>query len=225
MSIKEKFQKKIYKLETIPRIIDIKGSKLTINKYAPYPDEIESLEGKNFDNNLNLIDTYKLKTPWRDSEFSIGIIKIEHFDSREYFDHLFYESNVERKIKYYNKISINKAFELLDVEISCDMDYYLENQNEIEKDLNRKVEKKELGENNLRIKLEQELFYVQMLNLFGNDEVDDSFDNVNQDTLVTNDYFYEKVLNLKDFYIHTKMNEHLATAQRGKYYLTFDYAF
>ena len=50
--------------------------------------------------------------------------------------------------------------------VSCNMEYYLNNREELEKDLNRKVTNEcELKEE----KLEQELFYNLMCKWFGNE--------------------------------------------------------
>ena len=159
MSIKEKFEKGIYELEYIPRILEIEYGNLKINKYAPYPNEIESLEKLNFTDNLNLVDTQKLISPHSDSEFSVGIINKQHFESREKLDSLFIKGYDVAFSKKFDKISINKAFELLNVDVSCHMKYYLDHVEEIEKDLSRKVNVIELNETNNK-KLEQELFYI-----------------------------------------------------------------
>ena len=59
------------------------------------------------------------------------------------------------------------------VEIGCEMDFYLQHENEIEKDLNRKVDICLIKDNIEKVKsLEEQLFYNQMCRLFGDDEDD-----------------------------------------------------
>jgi hypothetical protein len=124
--------------------------------------------------------------------------------------------------KNFEKVSINKAFQLLNVEVSCNMEYYLNHLDEIEKDLNRKVNEIELKETNK--KLEQELFYNQMCKLFGTEGVPGSYDSI-LDKTIEPELVYERAYMLKDFRVFYKMNYHCATAQRGNYYLLFQYSF
>ena len=216
MSIKENFEKGIYELEAIPYIIEIRGGNVKINKYAPYPNEIKSLESSYF--NSDLIETNKLISPYRDSEFSVGTISTEHFESREKLDSLFLKYVNKPFSQNYEKISIDEAFQMLNVDVSCNMEYYLDHKEEIEKDLDRKVDESELINVN---KLEQELFYNQMLKLFGTEDVPESFD----ESLNKEEPNYEKACMLKDFHILCEENFHYATAQRGNHYLVFEYAF
>ena len=63
------------------------------------------------------------------------------------------------------KILINKAFSLFKAAVLCNMEYYLTHLDEIEKDLNRKINKSKLDKNNVK-KLEQEPFYYQMCTIY-----------------------------------------------------------
>ncbi|CAF0789999.1 unnamed protein product [Adineta steineri] len=59
MSMKEKFEHGIYSLDYIPRILGIDITGVYINKNGPYPNEVESLEHKDWPKHKVL--THKLK--------------------------------------------------------------------------------------------------------------------------------------------------------------------
>ena len=64
--------------------------------------------------------------------------------------------------KYVGKISFKNALKMLSVNLSCNMKFYLTNQNEIEVDLNHKVRDLDLNDKERMDKLEQEHFYKQL---------------------------------------------------------------
>jgi hypothetical protein len=217
MSIKEKFEKNIFKLSNIPRLFLIDYGNVLVNKDAPYPNEIESLE--ELDSESNFVETEKLIAENRDAQLTIGIISVKHFASRNELDEIYLKSiNKKEYSKKIEKISINKAFELLDVDVSCNIGYYFNNRQELEKDLNRKVNESELKEG----KLEQELFYKLMCKWFGNEI--ESFDDISSDEN-KDDKVYGKAYMLKDFRVYYSTNYSYATAQRDEYYLIFEYVF
>ena len=83
------------------------------------------------------------------------------------------------------------------MDVSCNMERYLNNREELEKDLNRKV----MNECDLRgEKLEQELFYNLMCKWFGN-ESESSFDSIS-DCEIMNDTVYGKAYMLKEFCVY-----------------------
>jgi hypothetical protein len=219
MSIKEKFAKNIFKLSNIPCLFAIDYDKVLVNKNAPHPNEMECLE--ELDVESNLLETEKLIAENRDAQLKIGIISVKHFESRKELDGIYLKSiNQEAYSKQIDKISINKAFELLDVNVSCNMEYYSNNREELEKDLKRKVTNEcELKEE----KLEQELFYNLMCKWFGN-ESESSFDSISKSEIM-NDKVYEKSYMLQEFCVHFSTNYYYATAQRENYYLIFEYVF
>ncbi|CAF0755474.1 unnamed protein product [Adineta steineri] len=188
-----------------------------INKNGPYPDEIESLEDMDWESDKLL--TPKLKaTSYGDWECTIGMINIKHFENREKLDDMFIDKS-ERTIfdtcSDFQRISIENAMKLFDIDFSCDMNWYLNNQSAIEEDLQRQVLPLDLNNDYLMKKLEQELLYKQMCNLFG--EIEDD-NNKPQD----DDTIYEKCFILKDFYmLYSYGNYKFASAQRGNYYLLF----
>ncbi|CAF3006029.1 unnamed protein product, partial [Rotaria sp. Silwood2] len=174
MSIKEKFERGIYSLKSVPRILDMDVTGIYINKNGLYPNEVESLEDMDWERDKLL--TQKLKaTSYGDWQFHIGMINTKHFENREKLDDMFVnksERTISEACKNTERISIQKAIELFGIEFSCDMDWYLKNQNAIEEDLNRKLLSLDLNDEYLMKKLEQELFYNQMCKLFGGTEDD-----------------------------------------------------
>ena len=59
LSLKEKFKKEIYKLDNAPRLLYMDSSDVFVNKHAPYPNEIDSLNSFNW--HENKVRTEKLK--------------------------------------------------------------------------------------------------------------------------------------------------------------------
>ena len=94
------------------------------------------------------------------------------------------------------------------------MDYYIKNRNEILNDLNRNILDIELSDEHMKKKLEEELFYKQMCNLFGESEDDDKSP--------VNGSNYEKQFILKDFHIFYLSETIVGTCKRENYYLLFD---
>ncbi|CAF1290022.1 unnamed protein product [Adineta steineri] len=221
MSIKEKFERKIYSLDCIPRILDMDAPGIFINKNGPYPDEIESLEDMDWERD-KLLTPKLIATSYGDWKCTIGMINIKHFENREKLDDMFIdksERTISRNCSNFQRISIDKAMKLLKIKFSCDMNWYLNNQSAIEEDLQRQVLPLDLNNEYLMKKLEQELFYKQMCKLFGEMEDDD---NKPQD----DDTIYEKCFILKDFdMLHSYENYKFASAQRGNYYLLFNFVY
>ncbi|CAF4531369.1 unnamed protein product, partial [Didymodactylos carnosus] len=152
--------------------MDVTG--IYINKNGLYPNEVESLEDMDWERDKLL--TQKLKaTSYGDWQFHIGMINTKHFENRENLDDMFVnksERTISEACKDIERISIQKAIGLFGIKFSCDMDWYLKNQNAIEEDLNRKILPLDLNDKYLMKKLEQELFYNQMCKLFGETEDD-----------------------------------------------------
>lgn len=217
MSIKEKFERGIYSLDYIPRILDMDITGVYIDKNGLYPNEVESLEHKDWPKHKIL--TPKLKaTSYGDWQLNIGMINTTHFEDREKLDDMFVDKSErissQRCIKV-GRISIQKAVKLLRIDFSCNMDWYLKNQHAIEEDLNRQILPLNLNDEYFMKSIEQELFYNQMCKLFGETEDDQ---NKPQD----DETIYEKCFIVKDFHIlHAYENYMFATGQRGNYYLLF----
>ena len=223
ISFKEQFKTKKYKMSDIPRVLEIENDEVFVNKKGLYPNELESLQ-KNVENweESDFVLTEKLKaSSLGDWQFNLGMINITHFESRDKFDNILmqnYELTISKDIKNIERISIQSALKHLGITFSINMDYYLQNRNKIETELDRKISVFDLKDDLSRTRIEQELFYTQMCNIIGVMEADDQIMSKNEDTI------YEKSFILKDFrlladdcgFVH-------ATAQRGSYFLVFFY--
>ena len=100
------------------------------------------------------------------------------------------------------------------------MDFYMKNQNEIRRDLNRDITAYEFNEDYTFRMVKEELFYKQMINLFGVIADDDNVKAVSDETI------YEKSFNLKDFHVLVTDNSFIyASARRGDFYFLFYYMF
>ena len=214
MSIKEKFEKYIYRLDDVPRLLQIDFKGAFVNKHAPYPNELDSLNSFNW--HENKVKTEKLNTIDNDWEFIIETINSAHFDSREKLDDLYLPKEF-RKIPELevnlDKISINKVFEMFNAEVKCNMDYYLKHPEEMEKDLRRKIKEEEFNSP----RLEQELFYTLMCKILGDSEPSDKLEQTGKD-----ETSFDKVFMLKDFhFLPCDCNAYFATAKRGDFYLLF----
>ena len=79
-----------------------------------------------------------------DWQFMIGVIKSSYFDNKEHFDNAYAPQSArsvdEFMCKSAEKISFQNDLKMINVDISCNMDYYLKHPNEIEKDLDRSVD-------------------------------------------------------------------------------------
>ena len=164
--------------------------------------------------NVDLVATDKFRTKsFGDWELGVFINYIKDFESREEFDdwciskelRVFEEEYQVERIKSAEKISFEDILVEIGVEFSLNKNYYLEHQDEIEHDLNRKLTNSE----NLTDKFpEKELLYKQLCKLFG------------ENSLTNDDYDYI----LEDFhFLDNTGNSRAATAKQGQYYLKFLY--
>ena len=139
--------------------------------------------------------------------FYIQVISMNRFANREKFDEAVKPKcrRVEMRInKNHAAISIEKAIKLLNVNIECNMSFYLSNRDEIEKDLKRQISEAELS----TPMIEKELFLNLMCKIFKSERKD-------QD---------ENIFILKEFHvIDSDGNEKIATAIRDENYVIFTY--
>ena len=98
----------------------------------------------------------------------------------------------------------------------------MKNRDELEADLKRQVSDSDLKNKNTLKRIEEELFYNQMLKLFGDDEKAAS-----EDSLKTNDddTLFEKSFILREFHKYLNGNFTYGSARRGDYYLIFNFVF
>ena len=246
-------KKGIYLLEKAPLILEITGYEgIFQNKKLPYPSEIDSFERKKFEK----VRTDKLKVMKAgDWELCISMIKTIHFENREQLDKMLVANTrlatVKSPDQSIKRISMQKALDYIGTQLWICMDYYLSNRNELETDLMRQVSDLELRDQTMCKRLEQELFYKQMLSIFGSADVDDDTlkpedasivdlsDDENQNDSDDNDdqneeppkrsikipYSYDKAFMLNDFHKYIDSNYMYASARRGDYYFLFQFAF
>ena len=252
MSIKENLEKGIYLLENAPCILEITGYEgIFQNKKLPYPSEIDSFERKKFEK----VRTDKLKViNVGDWELSISMIKTIHLENREKLDEMLVANTglatVKTPDQSIERISIQKALDYVGTQLWIDMDYYVSNRNELEADLMRQVSDLDLRDQTVCKRLEQELFYNQMLSIFGPADVDDTlkpedayivdlsddedqYDGVDHDNQneepqkrsLKTPYSYDKAFMLNDFHKYLNSNYMYASARRGDYYFLFHFVF
>lgn len=212
--IKEKFESGIFSMEFAPCILYMDNSGVYINKFGPFPSEIESLEKS------VLLKDYKVRNKKLKAKcygcwlFHIELIKSKYFESKEIFDTYVIDlrlRSISKNCKNYGRISVKNALELLGIELSCNMNYYLQNQKKMESDLKRPISAQEISDKNLLKNLENELFYEQMCKIFGRQQ-EQNCDNKNE----ANIYF------LNEFHIlSSDGNTIFASASLGDYYLCF----
>jgi len=203
-----------------PRILVIDYHGVYVHKNGPHQDEIESLEKLDWQENRLL--TPKLKgTSYGEFKLVIGMINTAHFDAREKIDTLYSKDFTETApISKVDRISLEEALKLLTVNISCNMEYYLSNLDEMEKDLDRKLKNLDPNNKEIRKELKAELFYKQAVKIFGEEASEDDVttkENADQKSS-------QKLLTFKEFHLlFSDGNNKLATARRGSHYLLFFY--
>jgi hypothetical protein len=154
-------------------------------------------------------------------ELNIGITNMNNFDKREQLDNLFISKKSQDLYTAIERISIQKALEkIFQIRFECDMDYYLKNQDQIRHDLGRDIYDAEFKDDYSFRVIEEELFYRQMIDLFGVMADDDNVKAFGDETT------YEKSFNLKDFHVlFTDDNFIYASARRGNYYILLYFMF
>ena len=211
------FENGTYSLLRVPRILELNISGVYVNKDGPHQKEIEALKDKGW----NKVLTQKLKARSHgDSTLSVGIISAKHFESREKLDTLYSKewewsepAFPDKPITTIGQISFQEALkDHLNFTISCNMDYYLANLEEMEKDLGRKLDNLDLNNKDLMGKLENELFLNQSIKIFGDEN--DEEEKV-KSTVIFRDF---RVLFFDG-------NDKFATARRGDRYLIFLYQY
>jgi len=213
----------------VPKIIGFGVDRICINKSVPNCDELNN----NWMNNHCL--TNKLKADnYGDWSLTIKMVNTKFFQSRDDFDEkvLCGDEKMDFPDKSFQKISFRKALNLFDVDVWCNMDYYLEHRNELDVDLARHcdldVELKKDSESSIR--LEEELLYKLLCKIFGehhwkgvNDLKIGHHIECNENTEKQSSSF-DKDFYLEEFYYLIADSQSLtATAKRGNYYLLFYY--
>lgn len=155
-------------------------------------------------------EKFKAKS-YGDFLFNIRVISMKRFESREEFYEAVVPTNRRDSTTNINEhaiISIEDAIKLLNVKIECNMSYYLNNRDELEKDLKRQVSEDELS--TASCKIEQELFFNLMCKLFGSERKDGD----------------ERSFMLKEFRVITRDGNYaVATAIRDDNYVILTYIY
>lgn len=210
MSIKQKLNSGVYKITGAPRILYMENGVIFVNKNGTNPDEINSFE--NFDWERDSLRIYKLNAAsYGDWNLSIKKLHVNHFDSRDKLDSMFFDDckAMCKEEVCYEKISLKKAMKLLDVTISINMNYYRGNVDTMEKDLNRTLDRADLYDKSKMKKIESVLFYNQWLKVFDVEGGDEDLKRI----------MFSKFKVLRE----TANGFVLATARRGNYYFIFTY--
>ena len=207
------FESGKYTLHQVPRLLDIEHSGVHVHKDGLQQDIIKSQEFINWLGNRVLIP--KLKgSSYGDFYLDIGLIGTQYFESREKLDSLYAnewsdeddDPDDSEPPFMRERISLKEALELLTVTISSNMDYYLANRAEMEKDLGKKLDSLDLSDESVLKQLEGQLFDNQMTKIFGEEECDGV------------------AVILTDFHLLFRDgNSAYATAKRGNYYWIFLY--
>lgn len=159
--------------------------------------------------NVDRVETNKLLIEsdggW---EFVVFLSMIDDFSSREEFDEWAMKKNSRKnEEEIVKEMSFEQALNELGLDIFINKNYYSDHREELEKDLNRKVNDSESLTDN---RLKKELLYKLLCKLFG----------ANGPTKTSNEYDFI----LEDFHIiDNYYGCSTATAKRGEYFLKFVY--
>lgn len=211
LSLREKLEKGIYDIDNAPIIISVDNDLVEVNKVLPYPDEIEAFESKE----ANCVHTPKIKAQsYGDYEFKIQMVNKKHFENRAAFDEIICPMKFRKEYKNFEKLSLKEVLvEVFSVFFTCNLKYYLENQDEIKKDLNCEIDDlvKCKSDRYKKEELERELvFKHQLCDLFDKLE---SFD-------VPDDKGGYEIM-VKDFHLlDSDLEYDSGTFQRGNYFYT-----
>ena len=108
------------------------------------------------------------------------MINTKYFETREKLDALYSEEYPkDDPVTKVERISLAEALKFLTVTISSNMEYYLSNWDEMEKDLGRSLNNLDVNNEDLMQRLEAELFYNQAIKIFGEDV--DGNDNITKE--------------------------------------------
>lgn len=220
--IREKFKTYVYKLYSIPNILyaDFKG--VFVHESAPYPDIVFELDNPYSETAMkgNLLEPRLKAKSYGDWEFSVIVVPANYFESRDQLEERMMEKSFREVGPHCisaSEIPIREAMKAMKVDLSTNLDYCLNNKDQIESDLNCKIPHDLEMNNELAVKrLEQEIFYKMMCKIFGRESADD------QVVVDGNEQLYEKSFLVRDFSILSfDGNGMIAAATRGDYYLLF----
>ena len=208
------FKRGTYSLKRVPRVLEVDCSGVYVHKDGPYQDEIKALEDMDWEGDRIL--TPKLKgNSCGDFTFLAGVIQTKHFDNREELNALYSKDyKQDDPVTVFERISLVDGLKLLSVDMSCNMDYYMTNRQEMENDLGRRVENLDINSKEFMGGLEAEVFYNQMIKIFGDDDDNDD------DVVSTECNGHQKSLTFREFHLlYSDGNDKIATARRASRYV------
>ncbi|XP_018014196.1 uncharacterized protein LOC108671210 [Hyalella azteca] len=215
---RQKLESGTYSLMQAPLVMAVDSTnQVYLHKDGPNQDVVKCLQGQD-DWSSDKVLTPKLKaSSFGDYDFSLGLIPSIYFESREKFDSLYSQEwqdaepfDPNKTVETVEKIPFEEALKQLTVTLSCNMEYYLANRDEMEQDLGRKLDSFNAEDESFMKRLERELFYNQVIKIVGESEDDDK---------ATCSVMLKDFKNL--FY---DGNDTYATARRGDHYLIFQHA-
>jgi hypothetical protein len=200
--------------------MDLSG--VCVNESARHIDVMKELErNKKGTDVVKNVPTPKLTaTGSGDWLAFVTMVHSGYFSSRDRCDELLIptDQRVETSqcIKA-NTISLKGALEKMNIELSVNMDYYLQNTSEMDADLGYKVSDRfQLNNKQAMRKLGDELFYKVLCSVFGKESADDQLEVDGEEKLS------EKSFVIRDFNILSSCGNCIrATAVRDEYYLLF----
>ncbi|CAG0905433.1 unnamed protein product, partial [Darwinula stevensoni] len=213
--IKTCFEQGTYTVLLVPRVLTAEGAQRSgvyVHKDGLHLDEIKWFEDMDWGRDRVLMPTLKTSS-YGDYVLHVGLIDTKYFESREQLDSLYSKDWQDAEPCYpdatvttVEQVSFREALKLMTVDIWCDMDYFLANRDEMEKDLGRKLPNLDLDDKDLLKQLEDELFYKQSVKIFGREEGDDE----------------KSAVTFTDFrHLFFDGNERFGTARHGKHYVVF----
>lgn len=213
--IRAKFENKTYDLIESPHVltIDEVGVRIPRSKFEYWPQQPIEID---CDPNSVILSKKITAQSDRDIWFSVRRIPVSYVESHKRLNDLYINDWLQYQTSYrkenpvftshipvqdFIKNEYNKTIE-------CDMDYYLGNVAEMEKDLGQKIEPEDIKDQNKIKKIKEELIFKNMLEIFGDENIEEEKK--------------ESVVILKDCYVlYAQQGYKLATAKRGDFYYTF----
>ncbi|XP_018019939.1 uncharacterized protein LOC108676381 isoform X2 [Hyalella azteca] len=169
--VQQKLENGTYRLSHAPMVMGINvDSKVYVNKDGFNLDVVKYLEGQENWNWKDVLNPKLKASSYGDYYCALELMPSSYFESREKLDYLYsllwqndpsFDPN--EPVETIEKIPLEEALELLTVTLSCNMEYYLANRDEMEKDLGRKLDSFNAEDESFMKRLERELFYNQVI--------------------------------------------------------------
>ncbi|XP_018007225.1 uncharacterized protein LOC108665023 [Hyalella azteca] len=213
--VQQKLENRTLSLALAPMVMGIDtDDKTYVNKDGFNLDVLKYLQEQEMWYKNEVLNPKLKASSFGDYYCALMFMPSRYFESREKLDYLYshvwhgdssFDPN--EPVETIEKIPFEEALKLLTVTLSCNMEYYLANWDEMEKDLGRKLDSFNPEDESFTKGLERELFYNQVIKIIGESEDDDKA---------------TFSVMLKDFRaLFLEGNDNFATARRGDNYLLF----